>query len=53
MKGIHLLNQSQNGVDIQFYLLLTTVISMLKFKQSNQENEDLEEKVEEKREKKG
>ena len=53
MKGIHLLNQSQNGVDIQFYLLLTTAILMLKFKQSNQENEDLEEKVEEKREKKG
>lgn len=53
MKGIHLLNKSQNGVEIQFYLLLTTAILMLKFKQSKQETEESEENVEEKREKKG
>jgi Transposase DDE domain len=53
MKGIHLLNHSQNGVEIQFYLLLTTAILMLKLKQSTQETEELEENVEEKREKKG
>lgn len=53
MKGIHLLNKSQNGVEIQFYLLLTTAVLMLKLKQSSQETEELEENVEGKREKKG
>jgi len=33
LNGLHLFNHSQNGVEIQFYLLMTLAILMLKFKQ--------------------
>lgn len=36
LNGLHLFNHSQNGVEIQFYLLLTLAILMLKFKQDCQ-----------------
>lgn len=36
LKGLHLFNHSQNGVEIQFYLLLTLALLMLKFKQDCQ-----------------
>ena len=36
LKGLHLFNHSQNGVEIQFYLLMTLAILMLKFKQDCQ-----------------
>jgi hypothetical protein len=49
MKGIHLLNHSQNGVEIQFYLLMTTAILMLKLKQTSQETEEKGEIIKEKR----
>lgn len=35
-KGIHLFNHSQNGVEIQFYVLMRVAILMLKLKQDNQ-----------------
>ena len=52
MKGIHLLNHSQNGVEIQFYLLLLVAILLMKLKQAGQEMERKEEKVEGGQEKK-
>ena len=52
MKGIHLLNHSQNGVEIQFYVLLITAVLMLKLKQDCQELGELEKKEEKKAEKK-
>lgn len=52
MKGIHLLNHSQNGVEIQFYLLLSVAILMMKLKQTGQKLEEEEEKEEVKQEKK-
>lgn len=33
LNGLHLFNHSQNGVEIQFYLLMTLAILLLKFKQ--------------------
>jgi len=36
LKGLHLLNHSQNGVEIQFYLLMTLAILLLKLKQNCQ-----------------
>ena len=51
MKGIHLLNHSENGVEIQFYTLMITAVLMMKLKQDCQEIGELEEK-EEKAEKK-
>jgi hypothetical protein len=36
LNGLHLFNHSQNGVEIQFYLLMTLAILMLKFKQDCQ-----------------
>ena len=33
LNRLHLFNHSQNGVEIQFYLLMTLAILMLKFKQ--------------------
>jgi len=36
LKGLHLFNHSQNGVEIQFYLLMTLAIWLLKFKQECQ-----------------
>jgi hypothetical protein len=55
MKGIHLLNHSQNGVEIQFYVLMITAVLLMKLKQDCQELEEKEEEKEneeEKREKK-
>jgi hypothetical protein len=51
MKGIHLLNHSQNGVEIQFYVLMITAVLMLKLKQDCQELEEKEEKEENEQEK--
>lgn len=39
LSGLHLLNHSQNGVEIQFYLLMTLAILLLKFKQDCQSKE--------------
>ncbi len=36
LNGLHLLNHSENGVEIQFYLLMTSAILLLKFKQDCQ-----------------
>lgn len=36
LKGLHLFNQSENGVEIQFYLLMTLALLLLKFKQKNE-----------------
>jgi len=53
MKGIHLFNHSQNGVEIQFYVLMSVAILMLKLKQDCQELEKDEEKEEARQEKSG
>ena len=37
LKGLHLLNHSHNGVEIQFYLLLTLALLLLKLKQDCQD----------------
>lgn len=51
LNGLHLFNHSQNGVEIQFYLLMTLAILMLKFKQDCQkEQTKKKEKKEEKKE---
>lgn len=34
MKGIHLLNHSQNGVEVQFYALMLTAVLLMKLKQA-------------------
>ena len=39
LKGLHLLNDSQNRVEIQFYLLMTLAILLLKFKQDCERKE--------------
>ncbi len=39
LKGLHLFNHSQNGVEIQFYLLTTLAILLLKLKQDCQRKE--------------
>lgn len=52
LKGLHLFNHSENGVEIQFYLLMTLAVLMLKLKQNCQEweeTENEEERTEEKR----
>lgn len=36
LKGLHLFNHSSNGVEIQFYLLLTLALLLMKFKQDCQ-----------------
>lgn len=36
LKRLHLFNQSENGVEIQFYLLMTLTLLLLKFKQENE-----------------
>lgn len=36
LNGLHLLNHSENGVQTQFYLLLTLSLLLLKFKQKNE-----------------
>ena len=36
LNGLHLLNHSQNGVEIQFYLLMTLACLLMKFKQDCQ-----------------
>lgn len=45
MNGIHLLNHSQNGVETQFYVLMSVALLMLKLKQDCQELEKETEKV--------
>jgi hypothetical protein len=40
LKGLHLFNHSQNGVEIQFYLLMTLAILLLKLKQGCQDLEN-------------
>ncbi len=51
LNGLHLFNHSQNGVEIQFYLLMTLAILMLKFKQNCQRlKKPKREKSEEKKE---
>ena len=51
MKGIHLMNHSQNGVEIQFYVLMVTAVLMMKLKQASQETEEDGEKKEVEKEK--
>ncbi len=51
MKGIHLLNHSENGVEIQFYALMITAVLMMKLKQNCQELSETEKKEENKTEK--
>ncbi len=46
INGIHLFNHSQNGVEIQFYVLLLVAVLMLKLKQDCQELEKEAEKQE-------
>lgn len=36
LKGLHLFNHSENGVGIQFYLLMTLALLLLKFKQQSE-----------------
>lgn len=36
LNGIHLLNHSENGIEIQFYLMMTLVVLQLNFKQTCQ-----------------
>ena len=36
MNGIHLLNHSENGIEIQFYLMMTLAVLQLNFKQTCQ-----------------
>lgn len=36
LNGLHLFNHSQNGVEIQFYLLMSLAILLLKFKQKSE-----------------
>ena len=51
MTGIHLMNHSQNGVEIQFYLLMSVALLMIKLKQDSQEIEKAVEKEAAEREK--
>lgn len=51
LKGIHLFNDSQNGVEIQFYVLMSVVVVLLKVKQASAELEKEAEKEVEEREK--
>ena len=37
LKGLHLFNHRENGVEIQFYLLMTLAVLLLKVKQESQE----------------
>ena len=56
LKGLHLLNHSHNGVEIQFYLLLTLALLLLKLKQDCQDlgvERKTPEKAAEKRAEKG
>jgi Transposase DDE domain len=36
LNGLHLFNHSENGVEIQFYVLMTLALLLLRFKQKNQ-----------------
>jgi len=51
LNGLHLLNHSQNGVEIQFYLMMTLAILLLKFKQDCQNSEEKKQTAEESGEK--
>lgn len=56
INGIHLFNHSENGVEIQFYMLMTVAVLMLKLKQDcqslEQESKEKETENEKKTEKK-
>lgn len=45
LKGLHLLNHSQNGVEIQFYLLMTLALLLLKLKQNCQKKPEKKSRV--------
>ena len=51
LNALHLFNHSENGVEIQFYLLMTLAVLMLKLKQNCQEWEESEDEGERKAEK--
>lgn len=46
MNGIHLLNHSENGVEIQFYALMISAVLMMKLKQNCQELSETQKKEE-------
>jgi len=48
LQGLHLLNHSQNGVEIQFYLLMTLALLLLKLKQERQKSEQKKQKEQKK-----
>lgn len=52
LKGLHLFNHSENGVEIQFYLLMTLALLLLKMKQDCQKLNIQKPKAKEKSEKK-
>lgn len=39
LNGLHLLNHALNGVEIQFYVLMTLVLLLLKFRQKKSAEE--------------
>ncbi len=45
LKGLHLLNHSRNGVEIQFYLLMTLALLLLKLKQNCQKKPEKKSRV--------
>ena len=47
LNGLHLFNHSENGVGIQFYLLMTLCLLLLKFKQQKEPKQKKPKKVEE------
>lgn len=50
LKGLHLFNHSENGVGIQFYLLMTLGLLLLKFKQEKEPRQKKKRKKAEKNE---
>lgn len=50
LKGLHLFNHSENGVGIQFYLLMTLALLLLKFKQEKEPRQKKKRKKAEKNE---
>ena len=48
LNGLHLFNHSENGVEIQFYVLMTLALLLLKFKQKNQPKQKIKKKKAEK-----
>ena len=50
LNGLHLFNHSENGVGVQFYLLMTLALLLLKFKQEKEPGEKKKTKKAEKNE---